>query len=189
MAAVEADGERHSRRAACCNCMFGRGAGERDLLLDTYFFGRLSIPPLPISSALIQNMATNPNAEAIEPKAMGATRRVRCSTDMRNPIVSPERPSADLLNISIEIIGCPHPIPRPKPNEIKPSIAALLKNGIMARPAAPTKNAPASTLSSLNPAIRRGSITRTTNIAAELTASTIPMVEADRPIEWAYTGM
>src|SRR5258706_8845206 len=166
-----------------------------DLMLGLYVLPRLSAlrrvnnPPHPSINALIQNTAGMPIAVAINPNSIGPTRRMMLSAVSRKPIASPERPCADPVNMSIIVIGAVQPMPSPNTNEISASMVALTQNGTSKNASAPRPNANASTLSSPELAIKRGSQKRATNAAAAYAASTMPIADAESPAARAYTGL
>lgn len=91
--------------------------------------GRLRTPPEPSISEVIQNAGGNPNAEVMEPNAIGLITLVNWFTITFNPNASPERPSGELANISMVTIGAQHPMPSPNMKDNNISTAAAWKNG------------------------------------------------------------
>ena len=66
--------------------------------------GFVNAPPEASINAMPQNTGKIPNAEPTAPNNTGMTTLVRLFTVVRSPNASPERPSAELLNVIIMVI-------------------------------------------------------------------------------------
>src|SRR5215218_5684678 len=100
-----------------------------DALEGLVFAGSAITPPAAITPALMANTANRPSADPTEPKIAGPSTRIRLFTVSRKPSVSPVRPCGEWLNISISVIGWPHPMPQPKRNDTSASGNALWQKG------------------------------------------------------------